>query len=378
MTRPDDIRRGALGALLAAFPLLALACGGKPAAGPAAPPPVAVEVRPVAEAEIHESSEYLATVKSRRSVDVQPQAEGVVTRIFVKSGDRVAAGQPLLQIDPAKQRATVRSQEAARAQKRAALDYARQQAKRMAALYQGGAVSKQTADEAESALAQAQADYDALGAQVEEQAVALSYYRVTAPAAGVVGDIPVRAGDRVTTATLLTTLQANEALELYVSVPVERAADLKLGLPVEIVGEGGKALATTRIDFVAPQVNDQTQSVLAKAPVPSDQGLRAAQVVRARIVWSARRGLVVPVLAVTRVSGQYFVFVAEPGPSAAGASGAAGGLVARQRPVRLGEVQGNDYVVLSGLRPGEQVVVSGAQKLGDGAPITQTAAAPAA
>src|SRR5947199_9374544 len=104
MTRPHDIRRGALGALLA-LAAMALACGGEPAAGPAARPPVAVEIRPVADAEIHESSEYLATVKSRRSVNVQPQAEGVVTRIFVKSGDRVAAGAPLLQIDPAKQRA---------------------------------------------------------------------------------------------------------------------------------------------------------------------------------------------------------------------------------------------------------------------------------
>jgi len=230
-------------------------------------------------------------------------------------------------------------------------------------------VSKQAADEAESAVAQARADYEALGAQVEEQAVALGYYRVTAPEAGVVGDIPVRAGDRVTTATLLTTLEANQGLELYVSVPVERAADLKPGLPVEIVGEGGATLAASRVDFVAPQVDDQTQSVLAKAPVPSDQGLRAAQVVRARIVWSSHRGPVVPVLAVTRVSGQYFAFVAEPGPG--------GGLVARQRPLRLGEVQGNDYIVLSGLRPGERVVVSGVQKLGDGAAITQ-AIAPAA
>ncbi len=284
--RPGEPARRRLRALAA--PLLALlaACGGKPAAGPGGPAggagahAVPVRVQTVAATDIADSSEYLATLRSRRSVNVQPQVEGVVTRIFVKSGDRVAAGAPLLQIDPAKQRAAVASQEATRQLKRSALDYARQQTRRMEVLYKGGAVSKQALEQADSTLAQAQADYDALGAQVEEQKVELRYYRVTAPEAGIVGDIPVRVGDRVTTATLLTTLDANQALEVYIAVPLERAGDLKLGLPVEIVGDGGRVLARSAIDFVAPQVDDQTQSVLVKAPVSNDLGLRAAQFVR--------------------------------------------------------------------------------------------------
>lgn len=372
--RSDHARSAAL--MVAA---LAVACGGKPAGGPGGPggPPgaqaVPVQAATVEDVDLKDSSEYLASLKSRRSVNVQPQVEGVVTRIDVKSGDRVAAGAPLLQIDPRKQRATVASQEAGRKMKQAALDYAREQKRRMEVLYKGGAVSKQALDEAASALGQAQADYDALGAQVEEQRVELQYYRVTAPEAGIVGDIPVRVGDRVTTSTLLTTLDANQALEVYVSVPLERAKDLRLGLPVEIfsgdAGQGaggGRPIATSAVDFIAPQVDDPTQSVLVKAPVPSDRGLRAQQFVRARLVWSARRGPVVPVLAVTRISGQYFVFVVEPAPQG-------GGSVAHQRPVQLGEVVGNDYVVLSGLKPGERVVVSGVQKLGDGAPVAPAA-----
>jgi RND family efflux transporter MFP subunit len=364
---------------LAVLAALAVGCGGKPAGGPGGPggPPgaqaVPVQAATVEDVDLKDSSEYLASLKSRRSVNVQPQVEGVVTRIDVKSGDRVAAGAPLLQIDPRKQRATVASQEAARKMKQAALDYAREQKRRMEVLYKGGAVSKQALDEAASALGQAQADYDALGAQVEEQRVELQYYRVTAPEAGIVGDIPVRVGDRVTTSTLLTTLDANQALEVYISVPLERAKDLRLGLPVEIfagdAGQsagGGRPIATSAVDFIAPQVDDPTQSVLVKAPVPSDRGLRAQQFVRARLVWSARRGPVVPVLAVTRISGQYFVFVVEPAPQG-------GGSVARQRPVQLGEVVGNDYVVLSGLKAGERVVVSGVQKLGDGAPVAPSA-----
>jgi RND family efflux transporter MFP subunit len=425
----------ALGACVL-LPAVVAACGGGgggQAAGPGgaggpgggAPPALPVPVTTVAETQLRDSTEYVATLKSRHTTNVQPQVDGVLTGIFVKSGDRVAAGRPLMQIDPEKQRAAVRSQEATRAQKRAALDYARQQRQRMETLYKGGAVSKQQLDEAEAALAQAQADYDALGAQVKEQQVQLAYYRVTAPVSGVVGDIPVRTGDRVTTSTLLTTIDQNDALEAYVSVPLERGKDLELGLPVEVLGEGGQKLAETRIGFISPQVDDQTQQILVKAPVPNGQrGLRADQFVRARVVWSTHPGVVVPVLAVSRINGKYFVFVAEPAPAGgpggggggagagagggrdggrdgsgssggkqgggaggpgssggqhgagAGSAGSSGGLVVHQRPVNLGEVVGNDYVVLSGLRPGDRIVASGVQKLADGMPIAEMPAGP--
>jgi RND family efflux transporter MFP subunit len=403
--------RAGLGVLLA----LAAACGGKPA-GPGAggPPPgfaMPVPIEPVRETELRDASEYVATVKSRRSINIQPQVEGVITRIYVHSGDRVPAGAPLVQIDPEKQRAAVVSQEATRASKQAAVDYARRQAQRMETLYKGGAVSRQAFEEAQSALAQAQAELHALDAQVKEQQVQLRYYRVTAPEAAVVGDIPVRVGDRVTTSTLLTTLSAGGALEVYVTVPIERAKDLKPGLPVEIPGDSGEVVAATRINFISPQVEGETQGVLVKAPVPPGvRGLRESQFVRARIIWSSRRGLVVPVLAVTRVNGQFFVFVADPpapapagaasgGPAGGGDQGGAGGAgakgpagggaggpggpggggpryAAHQRPVTLGDVVGNDYVVQSGLRPGQLIVVSGVQKLTDGMPIMPLPAGP--
>jgi RND family efflux transporter MFP subunit len=377
-------------------------CGGKPAEGPEGagepggkPKALPVPVMTVANRALHDASEYVATLKSRHTTNVQPQAEGVLTHIFVKSGDRVRAGAPLMQIDPEKQRATVSSQQATRAQKLAALNYAREQLKRMETLYQGGATSKQQLDEAQTGLAQAQADYEATGAQVREQEVELGYYKVAAPAAGVVGDIPVRVGDRVTFSTQLTTIDQNDALELYISVPIERAHDLKLGLPVEILSDKGEVAATTQINFISPQVDEQTQQVLVKAPVSSGLGLRSDQFLRARVVWSTRPGIVVPVLAVTRVNGQFFVFV--PEPAAAGAAGGAAdegsapaggpgspaspaaagtGLVARQKSVQLGDLVGNDYVVLAGLQAGDRIVAAGVQKLADGVPIVVMPAGP--
>src|SRR5438105_2833643 len=203
------------------------ACHGSGSA-PQGPPGMPVKIDVARSVSVDDSSEYVATLKSRGSAAIMPQVEGHITKIFVRSGARVAAGAALMQIDPAKQQATVKSQEDTRAAKVAALQYARQQ-----------------------------------------------YDRV-------------------------------------------------------------------------------------KAGIQNPGTLRTSQFIRARVVWGTRQGPVVPVLAVSRISGQYFAFVAEPEK---------GGLVARQRPLKVGEIVGNDYVVLDGIRAGDRVIVSGTQFLRDGAPV---------
>jgi len=88
--------------------------------------------------------------------------------------------------------------------------------------------------------------------------------------------------------------------------------------------------------------------------------MRVQQYVRVRVVWETSPGLSVPVVAVTRLSGQHFAFVAEPKDD---------GFVARQRPIKVGDIVGDDYIVLGGIKPGERLIVSGIQKLGDGVPV---------
>ena len=105
----------------------------------------------------------------------------------------------------------------------------------------------------------------AIDQQIREQRVELGYHRVVAPEAGVVGDIPVRVGDRVTNATILTTVDDNQGLEVYLQVPVQQAPSLSVGLPVRLVDDRGAEIVTTAVSFVAPSVDPQTQSVLAKA-----------------------------------------------------------------------------------------------------------------
>jgi len=334
------------------------------AAGQPAAPPTDVQTITLEQKPIPDSSEFVATVRSFRSTTIQPQVEGIVRQILVTAGDRVRAGQPLIQIDPDRQQATVTTIESQRAAREADLAYAKQQLTRMQRLLAAGAVSQAELEQAEAAHKNAEAQLAAVQSQIRETQVQLQYYRVTAPTAGIVGDIPIRVGDRVTSATLITTVDQPQELEAHVNVPLERSMSLRTGLLMELLDATGAVTATNPITFVSPRADDATQSVLAKATLRQvPPGLRVLQYVRARIIWSRDPALAVPVVAVSRIAGQPFIFVAEPAPN---------GFVARQKPVNLGNIVGDDYIVRGGVKAGERVIVTNIQKIGDGAPVKPT------
>ncbi len=338
----------------------------KGSAGPAGGPgmgPMPVQVRIVRNEKIAETSEYLSILKSRHSAVINPQVEGQIVRIFVKSGDRVTAGTQLLQIDPRKQEATVGSQEASRAAQEANLQFAKISLERAQKLFDAGVVSKQDLDYAQTNYSNAASQLKSLDEQVKQQKVELHYYGVMAPMDGIVGDIPVRTGDRVTVATLLTTIDEPGALEAYIYVPADQGKKLKTGLPVNLVDETGNRVGDSRINFVSSQVDPDTQSVLAKAPVENAQiRLRVAQQVRAQVTWGSHDGPVVPVLSVVRINGKFFGFVAAKETN---------GTFARQKTLVLGDTVGNDFAVIQGLRAGDHLITSGTQFLQDGMPVSE-------
>lgn len=365
-TRRQSTGIPAAALLLAAATVILLAGCQKSAADGApvtAAPAMPVQVQIAPSVKIPETTEYLSILKSRHSAAINPQVEGQITRIFVKSGDRVEAGAPLLQIDPLKQEATVNSQEASRAAQEANLRYAKVSLERAQKLFDAGVISKQEMDNAQTGYDAALSQVKSLDEQVKQQKVELHYYSVTSPMAGIVGDVPVRMGDRVTVATMVTTIDEPGALEAYIYVPGERAKNLRIGLPVRLLDATGNAANETRITFVSPQVDTDTQSILAKATVENSQGkLRVAQQVRAQITWGVHEGPVIPVLAVQRINGQFFAFVSVNEGK---------GTIARQKSLKLGETLGNDFAVLDGLKPGDHIIVSGTQFLQDGAAVTE-------
>ena len=193
----------------------------------------------------------------------------------------------------------------------------------------------------------------------------LDFNRITAPIDGIVGDIQPKVGDYVESGEQITSITKDETFELNVGVPLEQASRLKLGLPVEIIDGKGEALAKGNINFISPRTDRSSQAVLVKAAFDNNGRLKDDSFARARIIWSQEPGVLIPTTAVSRLAGESFVFVAVEKEQEDGSTA----LVAEQRRVELGDIQGQSYQVISGVDPGDRIITSGILNLADGTPI---------
>ncbi|MCC5652424.1 efflux RND transporter periplasmic adaptor subunit [Nostoc sp. XA013] len=218
-------------------------------------------------------------------------------------------------------------------------------------------------------IAQARSQVSQAAAEVQAAQVQLQYTKVLAPFTGIVGDIPAKVGDFVERADQLTTLTRNDSLELNISVPIEEAKKLRLGLPVQMLNAQGLPTARGKLSFISPNASSDSQTVLVKANFGNSRSqLVNRQTVQTKVIWNERPGILIPVTAVSRLGGETFVFVAQA-PAEKPKPGAPS-LVAQQKPVKLGVIEGNNYQVIQGLKAGEKIVVSGILNLTNGAPIT--------
>lgn len=216
-------------------------------------------------------------------------------------------------------------------------------------------------------IAQGRADVAEAAAEVQRVQVQVNKTRVLAPISGRVGDIPTKVGDYVDESDNLTTVTANDNLELNLSIPLEQASRLRIGLPVEILDAQGKVSATGTINFISPDVNSSSQLILAKADISNLSGsLLNRQFIEANVIWDRKPGILVPTAAISRLGGQTFVFAAQTVPAAEGKPEQT---IAKQRTVELGSLQGNNYQVLKGLKAGEKIITAGLLNVADGVPI---------
>jgi RND family efflux transporter MFP subunit len=382
--------------------------GGPP---PGPPPGVSVKLQRVEASTVEDSEEYPGNLEASQRVVLRPVVEGRVAQIFVSSGSRVAAGTAIVQIDPNKSQAEVTgaianvnaasaardsaqaqisSLEAERASAVADLELQNQQFTRISTLVSQGALAQQQLDQvkrdrdkaradlnvvekriqaARATLDQANSSLKQTQANVALRSAELQDMRVVAPIAGVVGDVTVKLGDSVNKDTSLTTIIQNQTLNLELPIPEVRSSQLQIGTPVQLKSfPGNEILATGRISFISPQVNSNSQGILAKASFANPAGvLRDGQKVTAKVIWERSPGVLIPTTAIVPLAGQKFVFVAQTEQTKEGKSQ----LVARQKPVKLDEknIQDNKYPVIEGVKAGETIIVSGLLNLTDGAPI---------
>jgi RND family efflux transporter MFP subunit len=363
-----------LGGLLVVAALGAVGCTGKQAAAPPPPPPREVESLVLEPTEVRDFSEYLGSLLSRGSVTVLPQVPGYVRAVLVKPGQRVAVGAALLEIDAREEAAALASAQAQSAAAQSSLGLARQVRQRTEALFREGLATAEELDQRRASADAAEAAARAAEAQVTQRRVAVQYNSVRAAVAGVVGDVLVRVGDFVTPSTRATTISQTGALELSIAVPAARAREISVGTPVEVLRDDGSLRLSSPVFFIAPDADPRTQLVEVKAAVPGSEGLRSSELVRARIIYNTRQALTVPARAVLRQSGQAFVFVVLEDAKAGG-----GKLKVERRPVALGALGEDAFVLERGLAAGDRIATSGIQQLRDGATVKlkPPAAAPA-
>ncbi|ADO74505.1 efflux RND transporter periplasmic adaptor subunit [Stigmatella aurantiaca] len=337
------------------------AAQGGPDGGSAQAKPVPVEVVKLQPGPMRDTQDYLGTLISRTSVTVYPQATGYVQSIDVKPGQRVEAGQILIQVDPREGRALLESVQAQRASAQANLDLAQRSLQRSEQLVREGLMSRQEYDQSVAQAKAAEASARAASAQLTAQAVQLGFTHVKAPFDGIVGDIPVKVGDFISPQTVVTSVDQSQALEVSVALPAQRVTSVRVGeTRVEVLGDKETPVASATVFFVAPNPDPQTQLVEIKAAFKNEAGLLAGQRVPVRVVFDVHDALRMPAYAVARQSGQSFAWVVASGD---------GGTVAQRRPVTLGDISDNAYEVREGLKSGEQVVVTGLQILQNGQAI---------
>ena len=373
---PARLPRHALGAALLA--LLLSACGGggeaKPGAaqggGGGAPPPPEVAVVTVQPHSAPLVTELPGRIEASRVAQVRARVTGIVQKRLFREGSDVKAGQLLFQIDPAPYQAVVDSAKASLAKAQANLGQAKELAERYKPLVEARAISSQEYVNARSAQSQAEADVAAAQAALRTAQLNLGYASVTAPISGRIGRALVTEGALVsaTEATQLALIQQIDPVYVNATQAVTEVARLRkaaAAAPAEMSGvrivldDGSELEQRGRLVFSDLSVDPSTGQVTLRSEVANPGGvLLPGMYVRIRLVQGQIADAIrVPQQAVTRgPQGDSVVVVGEGG-------------VATPRKVTIAGAHESDWLVQDGLRPGEQVIVEGFQKMRVGAPV---------
>ena len=358
-------------------------CKEGPASASGAMPPSAVDVVTLNQTPLTLTTELSGRTSAHRIAEVRPQVNGIILKRYFVEGSDVKAGQVLYQIDPATYEAAVASAEASLAKAEATEQSARLKAKRYAELVKVKAISTQDYDDAQASWKQAVAEIAAAKAALKSARIDLGYTKVRATISGRIGKSSVTEGALVTAqqAASLTTIQQLDPIyvdvtqsttdllqlrQLYASGQLEHTQD---GAVVHFVLENGAAYPhSVKLEFSDVTVDETTGMVTVRALAPNpDRLLLPGMFVRAILTQGEQpNGLLVPQAAVSRT-----------------AKGGASVLLVNadnkveQREIEVGRAFHGNWVVESGLKGGERVIVAGLQKVRPGAEVAPKDVTPA-
>jgi membrane fusion protein (multidrug efflux system) len=347
--------------------------GHKGGPGGGMPPPevTAVTVAPKA---IPVSFEYVGQTTGSREVEVRARVTGILLKRNFEEGGQVKQGQSLFTIDPAQFEAAVSRAQADVAAAEARLEQARRNAARFKPLYAEKAVSQKDYDDAVSAEQIGNADLKAARARLAEARLNLGYTKVEAPVSGAAGRANRSEGSLVSGPdVLLTTVVQLDPIWVNFGIPDNEASRLRkeieagrLVMPKDgqfevklVLADGSQYERAGKLNFSDVRISAATGTRESRAEVPNPKGvLQPGQFVRVVLHGAAHPNAVtVPQRAVLEGPQGKFVYVVNEKSAA------------EPRPVQAGEWSGGDWIITSGLKEGERVIVDGVMKLGPGAPV---------
>lgn len=365
--------------MLTAASLALAACSGEPEQT-AAPQPVEVQVTTVSPQAVEVADELPGRVVAFRTAEIRPQVGGIVQRRFFEQGAFVRAGQPLFQINPAPFRADANSAAASLVRAQAALGLAGSQAERLKPLVSADAISRQSYDNAVAQRAQAAAEVAQARADLSRRRLDVGFARVTSPISGQIGATLVTEGALVGAQDTNPLAIVQQIDKVYVDVrqPAERFDALLQARRdgkgpdtdgVDILFSSGTPYPIRgRILFSGVTVEPGTGNAVVRVEVDNPQRrLLPGMFVRARLPRSSvPAALTVPQEAVMRDDdGNATIAILD-----------SQGRV-HDRKVSVGDVVDGRYVVQSGLKAGETIIVVGRDRIQGGVPVKARAWQPA-
>ena len=325
------------------------------AAGAQQMPPMPVDVAAAEQQPMVEAVRATGRIEAVQAVELRPDEPGRIVQLLFREGQYVQAGTALVRIDDALLRAQSKRAQADR-------DLAHQQLERVKKLRAENAASPADLERAEANARAAQAALDVLTLQIERTTV-------RAPFSGMVGQRFVSTGDYVTTSSPLLSLQTTNPQRAVIEVPERYATQLKAGQHVEFtVAAQPDKVFSAQVDFIDAVVQDASRTIVVKGRAPNPQGvLKPGMFIEARLATETRsHAVVVPEDAIQPLRTANVVWAVVDGK-------------ATRRTVQLGGRAQGIVEVLDGLKAGEQVVVGGLERMGEGmavAPRVRAAAGP--
>lgn len=327
----------------------------------AGPPPETVGTA-VAQTQVWEGTlSAVGSIAAARGVVVSNDAPGIVSHILFDSGAVVQQGQTLVELDTSVERAQLASS-------RARMDLATLNVTRSRALLKSNTIAQSAADTDESQLKTTTTDANALSAQIDRKIV-------RAPFSGRLGIREINLGQYLNSGTRITVLEAIDTVYVDFTLPQQRLADIKVGMPIRVTVDGTEgAPRDGTIAAIDPEIDSTTRTIKVRAAVPNKQEtLRPGMFANVSVVLPQQGSLVtVPVTSLVHASYGDSVFIVEDkkaDPAAEAAPGAKPGKVARQQFVRVGASRGDFVAIVDGVTAGQDIVSAGAFKLRNGSNV---------